>query len=77
MAVLERQIDSRETQVNAKIPANERVAVLEERSRHTATAAQLYKVALGLLIGIVGTLGGLIIHLHNLQMALIEKLLGS
>ncbi len=77
MAILDRQIDTRETQSSVSLPSNERVAVLEERSRHTATAAQLYKVALGLLIGIVGTLGGLIIHLHNLQMALIENLLGG
>ena len=57
--------------------ANERIARLEERSRHAATVAQLYRVALTIIIGIVGTLGGLIIHLHNQQIALIEKLLAN
>ncbi len=54
--------------------SNERIARLEERSQH---AAQLYRVALTIIIGIVGTLGGLIIHLHNQQVALIEKLLAN
>lgn len=57
--------------------ATERIARLEERSRHAATVAQLYRVALTIIIGIVGTLGGLIIHLHNQQIALIEKLLAN
>ena len=57
--------------------ASERIARLEERSRHAATVAQLYRVALTIIIGIVGTLGGLIIHLHNQQIALIEKLLAN
>ena len=62
----------------AKAPtANERIARLEERSQHAATVAQLYRVALTIIIGIVGTLGGLIIHLHNQQIALIEKLLAN
>ena len=56
---------------------NERIARLEERSQHAATVAQLYRVALTIIIGIVGTLGGLIIHLHNQQIALIEKLLAN
>ena len=56
---------------------NERIARLEERSLHAATQAQLYKAAVTIIIGIVGTLGGLIIHLHNQQIALIEKLVGS
>ena len=56
---------------------NERTARLEERSRHAATVAQLYRVALTIIIGIVGTLGGLIIHLHNQQIALIERLLAN
>ncbi|MDE2854606.1 MAG: hypothetical protein OXN88_10585 [Chloroflexota bacterium] len=56
---------------------NERIARLEERSNHAATVAQLYRVALTIIIGVVGTLGGLIIHLHNQQIALIEKLLAS
>ena len=60
-----------------KLGANERIARLEERSRHAATVAQLYRVALTIIIGIVGTLGGLIIHLHNQQIALIEKLLAN
>lgn len=57
--------------------AKERIARLEERSQHAATVAQLYRVALTIIIGIVGTLGGLIIHLHNQQIALIEKLLAN
>lgn len=57
--------------------ANERIARLEERSRQAATVAQLYRVALTIIIGIVGSLGGLIIHLHNQQIALIEKLLAN
>ena len=57
--------------------SNERIARLEERSRHVASVAQLYRVALTIIIGIVGTLGGLIIHLHNQQIALIEKLLAN
>jgi len=57
--------------------ASERIARLEERSRQAATVAQLYRVALTIIIGIVGTLGGLIIHLHNQQIALIEKLLAN
>lgn len=57
--------------------ASERIARLEDRSRHAATVAQLYRVALTIIIGIVGTLGGLIIHLHNQQIALIEKLLAN
>ena len=57
--------------------SNERIARLEERSRHAAAAAQLYWVALTIIIGIVGTLGGLIIHLHNQQIALLEKLLAN
>ncbi len=57
--------------------SSERIARLEERSQHTATVAQLYRVALTIIIGIVGTLGGLIIHLHNQQVALIEKLLAN
>lgn len=57
--------------------SNERIARLEERSRHVASVAQLYRVALTIIIGIVGTLGGLIIHLHNQQIALIEKLLSN
>ena len=77
MAVLDSRVDSGELPSRSSIPSNERIATLEERSRHAATNAQLYKVALGLFIGIVGTLGGLIIHLHNQQMALIEKLMGG
>ena len=61
-------------QVDAPSPS-ERIARLEERSRHAAIEAQLYRVALTIIIGIVGTLGGLIIHLHNQQIALIEKFL--
>ncbi len=57
--------------------SSERIARLEERSRHAASVAQLYRVALTIIIGIVGTLGGLIIHLHNQQIALIEKLLAN
>ena len=56
---------------------NERIARLEERSQHAATVVQLNRVALTIIIGIVGTLGGLIIHLHNQQIALIEKLLAN
>ena len=74
-------IESAPTMQNSE-PANppspkERIARLEERSRHAATVAQLYRVALTIIIGIVGTLGGLIIHLHNQQIALIEKLLAN
>ena len=77
MATLERA-----TTLQNNDPANtptvkERVARLEERSKHAATVAQLYRVALTIIIGIVGTLGGLIIHLHNQQIALIEKLLAN
>ena len=57
--------------------SHERIARLEERSQHAATVAQLYRVALTIILGIVGTLGGLIIHLHNQQIALIEKLLAN
>ncbi len=57
--------------------SNERIARLEERSQHAATVAQLNRVALTIIIGIVGTLGGLIIHLHNQQIALIERLLAN
>lgn len=57
--------------------SKERIARLEERSKHAATVAQLYRVALTIIIGIVGTLGGLITHLHNQQIALIEKLLAN
>ncbi len=55
----------------------QRIATLEERSRHVATQAQLYKVALMTISGIVIPLGGLVIHLHNQQIALIEKLLAG
>ena len=57
--------------------SSERIARLKERSQHAAAVAQLNRVALTIIIGIVGTLGGLIIHLHNQQIALIEKLLAN
>ena len=75
MTTLEGRTAATNASGNATVTTSERVAVLEERSLHAATQAQLYKVALTLFLGIVGTLGGLIIHLHNQQMALIEKLI--
>ena len=74
MTVLERETAAQSASAMPVAPTSERVAVLEERSLHAATQAQLYKVALTLFLGIVGALGGLIIHLHNQQIALIEKL---
>ncbi|MCY3575158.1 MAG: hypothetical protein F4Y70_14580 [Chloroflexi bacterium] len=58
---------------NTNLTTDGRIAMLEERSKHTATKSDLYRVA----IVIIGLLGGLIIHLHNLQLALIERLMGS
>ena len=52
---------------------SERIGILEERSKHAATTAQLYKVAFSIIV----VLGGLIVHLHNQQVALIEKLAGG
>ena len=46
-------------------PANERIATLEERSQHAATKAELHRSLLMLLIAMMTTLGGLMIHLHN------------
>lgn len=46
-------------------PANERIATLEERSQHAATKAELHRPLLMLLIAMMTTLGGLMIHLHN------------
>ena len=64
-------------QIRLRQHLSERIARLEERSQHAATVAQLHRVALTIIIGIVGTLGGLIIHLHNQQIALIERLLAN
>ena len=75
MTALERDSTARDISGAKPVSTVERVAVLEERSLHAATQAQLYKAALALFVSIVGTLGGLIIHLHNQQTALIERLL--
>ena len=75
MTTLERGTAASNVSANATVATSERVAILEERSLHAATQAQLYRVALTLFLGIVGTLGGLIINLHNQQMSLIEKLI--
>lgn len=74
VTALERGTSTQSPSANTVAPTSERVAVLEERSLHAATQAQLHRVALALFLGIVGTLGGLILHLHNQQIALIEKL---
>lgn len=43
----------------------ERIAILEERSLHASTKADLHRTALYIVIGVIGLLGSLIIHLHN------------
>ena len=43
----------------------ERLATLEERSRHAATKAELHRSLLLLFTALLAALGGLIIHLHN------------
>ncbi|MCY3582317.1 MAG: hypothetical protein OXG92_15700 [Chloroflexi bacterium] len=73
MATLESQIGQQQMAPNTNLTTDGRIAMLEERSKHTATKSDLYRVA----IVIIGLLGGLIIHLHNLQLALIERLMGS
>lgn len=44
---------------------SERIATLEERSKHAATKAELQKSLLLLFTALLATLGGLIVHLHN------------
>lgn len=44
---------------------DERIAILEERSLHASTKADLHRTALYIVIGVIGLLGTLIIHLHN------------
>ena len=77
MAILDSASSIQNNEPADRPTSKERIARLEERSKHAATVAQLYRVALTIIIGIVGTLGGLIIHLHNQQIALIEKLLAN
>lgn len=55
----------------------ERIAVLEERTRHLATKSDLHRVAVANIVINMGITVGLVIHLHNMQMALIERLMGS
>ena len=77
MATLDSASTMQNNETADRPTSKERIARLEERSQHAATVAQLYRVALTIIIGIIGTLGGLIIHLHNQQIALIEKLLAN
>ena len=44
---------------------SERIATLEERSKHAATKAELQKSLLLLFTALLATLGGLTVHLHN------------
>ena len=50
---------------DAPISEVERIAILEERSRHAATKAELHRALLMLFIALITTMGGLMIHLHN------------
>ncbi len=54
--------------------SNERIATLEERSRHAATKAELHRSLLMLFIALMTTLGGLIIHLHNTTLSEISEM---
>ena len=73
MATLNTPVDSRETASHPGSSHESRISRLEERSQHAATKADLYRAVIALAV----MLGGLIIHLHNVQMALIEKLAGG
>ena len=77
MATLESQIGQQQSVSNSRLSTEERIATLKERSLHAATKADLYRVALAIIVSIIGLLGGLIIHLHNLQLALIERLMAG
>jgi len=48
----------------AKTPS-ERIGILEERSRHAVTKAELHRALLWLYVAVLTTVGGLVIHLHN------------
>lgn len=50
---------------SATVSEVERIATLEERSRHAATKAELHRALLMLFIALITALGGLMIHLHN------------
>ncbi len=67
--------------INAAAPANslpatqtevERIASLEERSKHAATKAELHRALLTLFIALItvlsGLLGGVIVHLHSITL---------
>jgi len=54
--------------------SNERIATLEESSRHAATKAELHRALMIMFIAILTTLGGLIIHLHNTNQADIAEI---
>lgn len=43
----------------------ERIATLEERSKHAATKAELHRALFLLFTAVLATMGGLMIHLHN------------
>lgn len=43
----------------------ERIATLEERSRHAATKAELHRSLFLLFSALLAAIGGLMVHLHN------------
>ena len=45
------------------------IAALQERSKHAATKADLHRVALYIVLALIGLLGSLILHLHNTMLA--------
>ncbi len=53
---------------------SERIAVLEERSKHGATKEDLNKRLFALFITLITILGGLLIHLHNISLGEIAEI---
>lgn len=59
----------------------ERIATLEERSLHAATKAELHRALFASTLTIIGLLGGglvgLIIHLHNITLTIMDEKLSD
>lgn len=62
---------------SAALTESERIAILEERSRHAATKAELYKSQLVLFSALLATLGGLTIHLYNTHNATLNAIISE
>ena len=45
------------------------IAALQEWSRHAATKADLHRIAMYIVLALIGLLGSLILHLHNTMLA--------